>query len=122
MSYGKELILDLHGCESANFTRENIEAFFVALCRRIEMERCDVFWWDDVGVALREQQTDPKLKGTSAVQFMLTSSVTIHTLDLLGAVYLNIFTCKDFVMRWAELVALEHFGGSVVQRMVVERK
>ena len=30
------------------------------------------------------------------MQFILTSSIVIHTLDLLGAVYINIFSCKDF--------------------------
>ena len=32
-SYGKELILDLHGCENSKFTRHDIEPLFVPLDR-----------------------------------------------------------------------------------------
>ena len=44
--YGKELILDLHECNSDRFTRENIDMFFEELCEKIDMERCERFWWD----------------------------------------------------------------------------
>ncbi len=60
------------------------------------MEPHDLHFWDDVGVPEDERQTDPKTKGTSAVQFILTSTIVIHTLDLMNAVYVNIFSCKDF--------------------------
>src|SRR4051812_31734648 len=88
--YGKELILDLHECDSSRFSRESLEQFFAELCDLIQMERCDLHFWDDVGVAPEEQQTDPKTKGTSAVQFILTSTIVVHTLDLTNAVYVNI--------------------------------
>ena len=94
--YGFELVLDLHGCESGLFNRENIDKFFTDLCDLIEMEKCEVYFWDDVGVPEEEQQTLPHTKGTSAVCFILTSTIVIHTLDLLGAAYINIFSCKSF--------------------------
>lgn len=95
-SYGLELILDLHDCDVATFTRDSIERYCDALCKLIHMERGDLFFWDDEGVPEAEKQTDPKTKGISAVQFILTSSITIHTLDLLKAAYVNIFSCKGF--------------------------
>ena len=95
-AYGSELILDLHDCDASKFTRSVIEDFFRELCDLIEMERCDLHFWDDVGVTEEDQQTQPKTKGTSAVQFILTSTVVIHTLDLMKAAYVNIFSCKDF--------------------------
>ena len=94
--YGWELILDLHGCDVSKFTRSEIEGLFERLCSLIDMERCDLHFWDDVGVREEEQQTHPKTKGTSAVQFILTSTIVIHTLDLMKAVYVNIFSCKQF--------------------------
>ena len=60
------------------------------------MTKCEVHFWDDVGVPPEEQQTLPHTKGTSAVCFILTSTIVIHTLDLLRAVYVNIFSCKSF--------------------------
>jgi S-adenosylmethionine decarboxylase len=95
-AYGLELILDLHDCDASRFTRSAIQGFFTELCELIEMERCDLHFWDDVGVPEEEQQTQPKTKGTSAVQFILTSTVVIHTLDLMKAAYVNIFSCKEF--------------------------
>ena len=95
-AYGAELILDLHDCDVGQFTRQGIESFFAELCDTIDMERCDLHFWDDVGVPLEEQQTSPKTMGTSAVQFILTSTIVIHTLDVLKAAYVNIFSCKAF--------------------------
>jgi S-adenosylmethionine/arginine decarboxylase-like enzyme len=94
--YGFELILDLHGCNPSRFSRESIERYFTDLCELIQMEHCEVHFWDDVGVPLDEQQTLPHTKGTSAVCFILTSSIVIHTLDLLAAVYVNILSCRSF--------------------------
>jgi len=121
MSYGFELVLDLHRCDPARFTRFNIEQFFISLCVQIDMKRCDMHFWDDVGIPEEEQQTDPQLKGTTAVQFMLTSNITIHTLDLLGKVFLNVFSCKSFEQQTVERHALHFFGGEIVGRTMIER-
>ena len=59
--YGYELILDLFGCDVTKFNRADLEAFFVALCEEIDMEKCDVHFWDDVGVPEEEKQTDALL-------------------------------------------------------------
>jgi S-adenosylmethionine/arginine decarboxylase-like enzyme len=95
-AYGVELILDMHGCDPSTFNRDSIDRFFTELCEVIDMQRCVVHFWDDVDVPKEEQQTLPHTKGTSAVCFILTSSIVIHTLDILEAVYLNIFSCKPF--------------------------
>lgn len=119
--YGKELILDLHECDPETFTRDSIENYFIALCEQIDMERCELFWWDDEGVPEEERQTEPHLKGTSAVQFIMTSNITIHTLDLLGKVYLNIFSCKDFNDEVAKSVSKVWFKGRIVNWHSIER-
>ena len=85
------------------------------------MERCDLHFWDDIGVPASEQQSNPKTKGTSAVQFILTSTIVIHTLDLLRCVYVNIFSCKpfntsdaaDFTAKWFRA---RHYNTTVVVR------
>ena len=86
-SYGFELILDLHGCDVATFNRESLDAYFEKLCKAIKMQKCERYFWDDVGLPEEQKQTSPHTKGSSAVQFILTSSIVIHTLDLLEAVY-----------------------------------
>lgn len=121
MNYGKELILDLHDCDSATFTRDSITSYFTQLCDLISMEACDLHFWDDIGVPEEDQQTDPHAKGTSAVQFILTSNITIHTLDLLGAVYVNVFSCKEFDSSVAAAFTVKWFGGRIAQEVVVPR-
>ena len=120
-NYGQELILDLHECDVSKFNRTDIDTFFAEVCSLTNMVKCERYWWDDVGVLKEERQTSPHTKGTSAVQFILTSSIVIHTLDLLGNVYINIFTCKDFdpdiVARYAET----WFGGTIAARHFIER-
>ncbi len=119
--YGKELILDLHNCDPSTFNRKSITSYFERLCDLIDMETCDLHFWDDVGVPENEQQTDPKTKGTSAIQFILTSNITIHTLDLMKTVYINIFSCKEFDSDVAANFSVGWFIGSIEQRFEVTR-
>ncbi len=89
--YGKELILDLHNCDPNSFRRRKIRLYFKEICRLIGMERCKLCWWDDLYTPKGEEETEPHLVGTSAVQFIKTSNITIHTLDMLQKVFLNVF-------------------------------
>ena len=108
--YGMELILDLHGCDTTRFTRNSLRRFFEILCDDVlNMERQDLHFWDDDGLPPEECQSDPRTKGTTAIQFILTSNVTIHCLDLLEAVYLNIFSCEEFDPEQVESFSVEYF-------------
>ena len=120
-AYGKELILDLCDCDPKTFNRRVMKRFFVDLCELIDMKRSRLVWWDDYGVPVEERQTDPILTGTSAVQFIMTSSITVHALDLLGRVYVNIFSCKDFDQSVAEEYCRRVFGGRVVSSTLLIR-
>lgn len=121
-AYGQELILDLHDCDARRFTRVGIERFCEELCELINMERCDLHFWDDVGVPEEERQTHPKTKGTSAVQFILTSTIVIHTLELMKAAYVNIFSCKSFDTEKAARFTADWFGSKHWGQTVVTRR
>lgn len=120
-AYGFELILDLHDCDVSTFNRASLDGYFKKLCKAIEMQKCERYWWDDVGVAEEEKQTSPHTKGTSAVQFLLTSTIVVHTLDLLKAVYINIFSCKTFDEKVAEQVTKEWFDAKECKTHFIER-
>ncbi len=120
-NYGKELILDLHNCNIKTFNRSDITAYFKELCTLIDMEACDLHFWDDLDTPEEEKQTDPKTKGTSAIQFIITSNVTIHTLDILKRVYINLFSCKDFDDNQAADFTVKYFGGSIIQKKAIKR-
>ncbi|SJM33309.1 S-adenosylmethionine decarboxylase [Mesorhizobium delmotii] len=119
--YGIELLLDLHGCDVATFNRGSLDAYFTGICDVIKMERCDVHFWDDINVAPENMSTEPKTKGTSAVCFIITSTIVVHTLDLLGTAYINIFSCKQFDSKVAEEFTTSWFSGRCVKRNLIVR-
>jgi S-adenosylmethionine decarboxylase len=121
MAYGKELILDLHDCDVSKFNREDIEAYLVELCDDIiDMERADLHWWDYEDPS--EYDAAPShLKGTSCVQFIMTSTITIHSLEELKKAFINIFTCKDFDADEAANFTAGYFGGNIANRAEVDR-
>ena len=84
--------------------------------------KCEVHFWDDVGVPPEEQQTDPHTKGTSAVCFILTSTIVIHTLDLLEVVYVNVFSCKTFDPKLASEVTRNWYKGNIRNSTFIERE
>ena len=120
--YGQELILDLHGCDPATFTRDHLDRFFTELCDLIDMEKCEVHFWDDVGVPVEQRQTSQHTKGTSAVCFILTSTIVVHTLDLLETVYVNIFSCKEFDTDEAAQFTAKWFDSKDWTKQVVTRR
>ncbi len=119
--YGYELILDLHGCDVSKFTRKSIEEYMVAICEAIGMEREDLHFWDYEGVPEEEITKDSHLLGVTAVQFITTSNIVIHTLDLLEAVYVNIFSCKKYDTSLAEKITKEWFGAKDCKTHFIER-
>lgn len=119
--YGYELIMDLHGCDASKFNRTSLDNYFEEVCKAIDMKRCELYFWDDVGLPPEKRQTLPHTKGTSAVQFILTSTIVVHTLDILGAVYVNIFACKPFERKVAEELTKEWFGANGCRTHFIER-
>ena len=121
MAYGHELILDLHRCDETKFNRASIDDYFRLLCDLIDMEKCERYFWDDKDTDEDEKQTEPHTIGTSAVQFILTSNITIHTLDLLRKVFVNIFSCKEFDPEVAKEFTESWFDGEIVSEHFIER-
>ena len=120
-SYGHELILDLHDCDITKFNRFSLKNYFEDLCKLIEMERCDLYFWDDQDTPEDEKQTQSHTVGTSAVQFILTSNIVIHTLPILRKVFINIFSCKDFDALQAALFSKIWFKGKIISYRIIER-
>ncbi|MDA0239191.1 MAG: S-adenosylmethionine decarboxylase [Proteobacteria bacterium] len=119
--YGIELILDLHECDVSTFNRDSIAEYFARLCDLIDMKREDLHFWDDVDVAEEDKQTSPHTQGTSAVQFILTSSIVIHALDQMRAVYINMFSCKSFDPKVAEDFTVKWFGAGSCSARFIDR-
>jgi len=119
--YGYELVLDLHECSPETFNRTSLRRYFARLCKAIDMKREELHFWDDYGVPEAKKQSEPHTKGTSAVQFILTSTIVVHTLDLMKAVYVNIFSCKPFDPKVAERITREWFCAKSCRSHFIER-
>jgi len=113
--YGLELIIDMKGCDLSNLSKDKLQQFFVELCDRIKMTRHGepFFWEDHSGI--------PHLDGVSGFQFIETSNVVCHPLPILKAVYLNIFSCKEFDTDDALKFCVEYWGATSETHTVVPR-
>ena len=120
-SYGKEVIIDLYDCDISRFTREDITKYLEDLCDLIDMVRCELYWWDYEDEEKEYNEAPDHMKGTSAVQFITTSSIVIHTLEVLRKVFLNVYTCKDFDPEMAVEFSKAFFRGKVRKSTVLER-
>jgi len=94
----------------------------ITLCDEIKMQREDLHFWDYDCVPESERPTEAHLLGVSAVQFISTSNIVIHTLELLKAVYVNIFSCKFYDKTIAEKITKDWFSAKECSSHFIERK
>lgn len=113
--YGIEMIADLQGCDTALFSQGNLERFFVELCDLIKMKRHGnpMFWIDHSDIR--------HLKGVSGIQFIETSNVVVHCIELQKSVYINIFSCKEFDVVVAEQFVKDFFKAQSISSTVIDR-
>ena len=107
--YGYMLAMDLHQCDVSKFNRKDLKEFFEQLCNLTDMQLAEIFFWDDFDTPEEDKQTESHTIGTSAVCFILTSNITVHTLDVLERVYVDLFTCKPFDPEIAKKFIVEFF-------------
>ena len=123
MAYGPELILDLHDCDTETFSRKSLRAFGKAICKEIGMtpHKFRSEPWDDDGVPAEECQTKPETKGYSAIQFLMESSIVIHTLEIKKLALINIFSCNEFDRNKAKRFTKNWFGAKQITSRLVMR-
>lgn len=121
MRYGMELILDLKDCDSSVMNRKDLTRFFEELCELIKVERGDLEWWDFDGYPEEYAAAPDHLKGTSAVQFIMTSTIVVHTLDVLKKVFINVFSCDEFDAEKVRNYCERFFSGTHINKITVDR-
>jgi len=87
----------------------------VELCDLIDMKRHGepVYWEDNSDI--------PHLRGVSGFQFIETSNVVCHPLPMLNAVYLNVFSCKEFDTEVALMFCMKFWGATSENHTVIPR-
>lgn len=118
--YGHEVIVDVREADVERFNRPNIEKFLAELCNELGLERASFHFWEYE--TQRERDEAPAhLRGVSAVQFVTTSTIVIHTLDASEQVLLNVFACGDVDAAIVRRITLERFGGRIASCHSIQR-
>jgi S-adenosylmethionine/arginine decarboxylase-like enzyme len=105
LMWGRELVLDLDGCDPATISdRDALVRFAAELCERIAMTP----YGDPI--AVRFALDNPDAAGYSLVQLITTSSIVAHFSELRRSAYVNVFSCRDFDTEDAAAFIAEYFG------------
>lgn len=111
--WGTLAAIDLHGCDRAALEDANV-------LRRFVPAVIDAIGMRAHGPLHLERFGDADLEGWSAMQFIETSSVTVHADEVFGRCFVDVFSCRPFDADLAAAVAKAHFGGTARVR-VLER-
>jgi S-adenosylmethionine/arginine decarboxylase-like enzyme len=110
-AWGMLAAIDLHGCELWRLADPSaIRAFVPSLIAAIGMRAH--------GPLHLERFGDGELEGWSAMQFIETSSITIHADEVLGRCFIDVFSCRTFDPGVAGVIAVAHFGGRPTLRVL----
>ena len=111
--WGMLAAIDLHGGDRERLADpETIRRFVPALIDAIGMRAH--------GPLMIERFGDDELEGWSALQFIETSSITVHADEVFGRCFVDVFSCRPFDPELAAALAVAHFGGTPAVR-VLER-
>lgn len=124
--YGKELVLDLHDCDQERMNRRELKKYYKVVGDMADVELCkltfwDYHWWPKWFCKLMGWSDSQRLWGTSAVQFIMTSNITVHTIYNMKNVYVNLFSCDDFDSEDIAEFTIMFFGGELKQAKVIYR-
>jgi len=109
--WGVLAAIDLHGCERARLADpDTIRRFVPAVIDAIGMRPHGALALDRFG--------DGELEGWSAMQFIETSSITVHADEVLARCFVDIFSCRPFDPDLAAEVAVAHFCGTPSVRVL----
>lgn len=123
-NYGQELILDIHDVPAEFFTKKNLREFAEKLCDEINMRRGPFHIWGEEKQLDKAKKGEGAIKadGLSCVQFLYTSSITVHALDEIQKVFVNVFSCNKFDSKKAIKFTEDHIGGKLVESHTITRK
>ena len=102
--WGMMAVIDLHDADRERLADpDTIRAFVADVIEAIGMVAH--------GPTRLERFGEGDLEGWSAMQFIETSSLTIHADEVSGRCYIDVFSCKAFDPELAAAIAARYFGG-----------
>lgn len=113
-AWGKSIAINLFGCEHDKLIDPALLEQFIA-------EIITVIGMKAHGPCHIDQFGEGSLHGLSAMQFIETSSITVHLDDVGNRAFVDVFSCKDFDAERAQEFAQNFFGAKTVSTTVLER-
>jgi S-adenosylmethionine/arginine decarboxylase-like enzyme len=111
--WGMMAVIDLHDADHNRLADPDVIRAFVP-------EVIEAIGMVPHGPTMIERFGEGDLEGWSAMQFIETSSLTIHADEVGGRCYIDVFSCKSFDPEVAAELAVRYFGGwpklTVLQR------
>ena len=111
VAWGTLAAIDLHGCDCDRLADpDTLRALVPAVIDAIGMRAH--------GPLMLERFGSGDLEGWSALQFIETSTVTVHADEVAGRCFIDVFSCRPFDAELAAAVAMEHLGGTATLRLL----
>jgi S-adenosylmethionine/arginine decarboxylase-like enzyme len=111
-AWGMLAAIDLKGCDRSRLADpDRIRRFVGSVIEAIGMRAHGPLALDRFG--------DGDLEGWSAMQFIETSSITLHADEVSARCFVDVFSCRAFEPTIAAGIAVEHFGGTALVRVPV---
>jgi len=112
VKWGLSALIDLFGCNSQKVRDiDCLKNFSYALCEVIGMV--------PYGLPNVKRFGEGSLEGNSMLQFIQTSSITVHCDEEYDRIFVDVFSCKAFDVKKAEDFCKEYFEAetSTIQRI-----
>lgn len=112
--WGKSASIDLHHCDHDRLTSKKLlKEFVLEVIKLVKMQAHGPCHIDRFGSG--------NLEGYSAIQFIETSSITVHLDEKWDRAFIDIFSCKDFDTDRALAFAKEYFGAKRSKMVELDR-
>jgi S-adenosylmethionine decarboxylase len=100
--WGYHLIIDMGECNESINDVNQVENFIRTLVQTIDMK--------PIGEPIMVYVDEDGQKGVTGVQIITTSTITFHGDDEGKAVYLDVFSCKEFDMNTVLQLTTQYFN------------
>jgi len=115
MEWGKLGVINVYECNPKKIrSKKQIRNFVKILCQGIGMKR--------KGPCRIKRFGNGELEGYSVIQFIESSSITIHFDEVKNRAFIDIFSCNYFDIKRAESFSKKFFQGKKSNNKIIVRK
>lgn len=116
-TWGYHYHYDVTGCDSdAMKSKETVTRFIKDLVKRIDMVPIGEPYVEYIAMDQEDKA------GITAVQVIVTSTITAHFIDSTGDLYLDVFSCKPYDVNTVKEIVKEYFNPTKCVELFMTRQ